>query len=254
MYQSHNQHNRIVIMVQSDRYSSWWSQHAYRFYPTFPLIKYIRACNKAVEQAQQLNFHHTSLKNLRLCVTELKDKVGELRGSWEGYNHMHVGSTYDIIECNRFVHDMEYRFDKALASCLKETRRCKAILGDFSDSIKPSLVHAVLSWLKKTDPAKYTSVRRRTKELIVNDLKELGLEVNANLLSEFIEQVDPTRHLREWNVSLYHQGRRQKNTVLRKLLAEEFHRRERNYLRNAYTSPCIRGLPEHVEKHIMSFV
>ena len=68
------------------------------------------------------------------------------------------------------------------------------------------------------------------------------------------EQVNPVPFLKEFDVELYSNGKRQKNTVLREILKEKIYTRERNYLRCAHITPALRGLPEHIEENIRSFL
>ena len=61
----------------------------------------------------------------------------------------------------------------------EEIRKFSYLFGNFSESIKPHMIHSILSWLKKTSP-KYKFIKPQKKVFIIHNLKELGIVIDAN--------------------------------------------------------------------------
>lgn len=163
--------------------------------------------------------------------------------------------TYRYNNESGAIGEMKKRIQKHKKRYFLQTRKVKAILGDFCDSLSPKIIHSILTWLKNNNPDKYSNVKRGAKEEIIHTLtSKLDTQINAKLCCEFIEQVNPVPFLKEFGIKLYQNGKRQKNSILREKLKQKFYNREINYIKNVYITPELRGLPDNVEQNIISYL
>mgnify|MGYP001162262010 CR=1 FL=1 len=176
-----------------------------------------------------------------------------------GYNSRWIKGE-NLKSVNGFSNEIRLRLQTVTRERLISSRTSLSILGNFEDSISPKMIQNILTWLKNTNPkeSKINDIRRgtsgRMKEQIIMRLKEIGIKIDAMLLSNFIDENNPIEYLKEWHVKSHYNGKRMKNCEIRRLLKIEFYRRERNYLRRSFIKPNIRNLPVSIEKLIFSFL
>ena len=161
---------------------------------------------------------------------------------------------WNLYYTNRFICECNRRLEMYTSYYVTDRRRIHMIFGDFCESLSPKMTRDVYFWLRKIKPLYFRPLFRARKEDILRELKRKHMVLNAHLLCDFIENVNPIWYVTEWNVQTYENGKKKKNVRIRNELKTEFHRRERNYLRCACIHPRIRSLPKNVEEHIKSFV
>ena len=149
---------------------------------------------------------------------------------------------------------MNYVVDTILHDRLISLRSIKTILGNFEESISPKMIHKILTWLKKTEPSKYGAIPRSIKENIINDLKELGIKINAHFLCKFIDNNNPIEFVKEWNIKTHKNGKRMKNSEIRQLFKNAFHKKEKFVYRSYVCMPALDSLPNHIENIVYSYL
>ena len=60
--------------------------------------------------------------------------------------------------------------------------------------------------------------------------------------------------IKEWKIKPYVNGKRMKNTEIRKLFKEAFYKRERDCVRFKIISPSLNSLPQNIENMIISYL
>jgi len=196
-------------------------------------------------------FLRVQYKNYNMeCIRDLEFSLSELD---EIYYSSIYGSIYRGDE-RGLIQEIRARIAKHKRVLFLQTRKVNSVLGKFYDSLSPQMIHKILTWLKEDNPTKFGKIKRGPKEDILYNLHKLDVKIDGNFCCKFIDQVNPVLFLKEFGVKLFKNGKRQKNTVLRELLKEQIYNREKNYLRYAYITPELRGLPENVENNILSFL
>jgi len=137
---------------------------------------------------------------------------------------------------------------------LLEKRSIKRVLGNFEESISPNMIQKILTWLKKKDKDKYGRIKRGIKEEIIIELSKCGITINPEFLCEFIDNNNPMNFIKEWKIKPYINGKRMKNTEIRKLFKEAFYKRERDCVRFKIISPSLNSLPQNIETMIISYL
>ena len=249
--------NRSTLTIPADAYS----YYPYTFQIVVPNVNIptnqiiaqyhykFMECYQRFILVQNTNYKIEYIRDLELSLNQLDEIY---------YRHRYpLGWIYWSYRYNNgrgLIKEIRYRIEKHKRFYFLQTRKTKAVLGKFYDSLSPQMIHKILTWLKKDNPTKFGKIKRGPKEDILHSLHKLDIKIDANFCCKFIDQVNPVPFLKEFGVELYKTGKRQTNTVLREVLKKKFYNRERNYLRCAYITPELRGLPENVENNIISFL
>ena len=90
------------------------------------------------------------------------------------------------------------------------------------------------------------------KENIINDLKELGIKINAHFLCKFIDNNNPIEFVKEWNIKTHKNGKRMKNSEIRQLLKMLFIKK---FVYRSYVCmPALDSLPNHIENIVYNYL
>lgn len=163
---------------------------------------------------------------------------------------------YEKRKLTKLLNLIIFRIKHTKDEDLLISRSIKSIFGKFDDTISPNMIQKIFTWLKRKNLDKYKNINRGTKEEILIELKNHGVHVNADLLCEFIDDKNniPSKFVKEWNINLYSNGKRLKNTELRKLFKKEFYKREKEYNRFKIICPRLNSLPQNIEHLIMGYL
>jgi len=134
-------------------------------------------------------------------------------------------------ELSELLKLIKFRIEHNKKQDMLASRSIKSILGNFEEQISPSMIHKILTWLKKKDKEKYGNIKRGIKEEIIIDLKKHDIYINADLLCRFIDDNIPSKFAKEWNINMYSNGKRLKNDEIRKLFKEEFNKKKKKSIR-----------------------
>ena len=167
------------------------------------------------------------------------------------YNYLHQKRQITKL-MNLIKFRIKHTYNEDIASC----RSIQSIFGKFEDTISPNMIQKIFTWLKRNDFNKYKNINRGKKEQILIELKKYGIQINADLLCKFIDDKNniPSKFVKEWNINLYSNGKRLKNTELRKLFKKEFYKKEKEYNRYKIICPRLNSLPQNIEYSIISYL
>ena len=160
----------------------------------------------------------------------------------------------------RFNAEIRWRIQIVKRERVLRERHFSSFLGNFEDSISPKMIHHILTWLKRKDPEKIELQKIRgknnkSKEEIISKLNEIGIKMDSSLLCSYIDDNNPMHYLKEWDIKSHKNGKRLKNSEIRKLYKIEFIKREKSYFREpGLVKPTLRDLPLTIENHIMSYL
>ena len=144
-------------------------------------------CYKKFTLVQDNNYDIDYIRELESSLNELDDIYNKntFPLNWIYWTYRYNNESGAIGEIKKRIQKHKKRY-------FLQTRKVKAILGDFCDSLSPKIIHSILTWLKNNNPDKYSNVKRGAKEEIIHTLtSKLDTQINAKLCCEFIEQVNP---------------------------------------------------------------
>ena len=221
------------------------------------LVHKLKMIEKLFEIAIETNFPKKILEDLKNIFVYIRQKYNNNRSFDNNNNYNYLDYEFYVLphyEAYTFLSTMNYVVDTILHDRLISLRSIKTILGNFEESISPKMIHKILTWLKKTEPSKYGAIPRSIKENIINDLKELGIKINAHFLCKFIDNNNPIEFVKEWNIKTHKNGKRMKNSEIRQLFKNAFHKKEKFVYRSYVCMPALDSLPNHIENIIYSYL
>lgn len=168
------------------------------------------------------------------------------------------GPGHNLRQATYIYNDIYERRSRIVSNHIKERRRVLHAIGDFKDSLSPSLVQNLLTWMKNTHwnySDDIVEIPRGRKEEIISNLEEIGYAINTKLLCDFFDGVDkPMRFTKEFNVSNHKNGKKMTNLEIRKCLKGAVKNREMSYRKSITLASNIRSMPNNVEELIRDFV
>ena len=212
------------------------------------IIKLLRKISWHYTLVQKSNYNITLINQSMKLIEDLERllKMYEMRYLYWGYYYKWEG------DC--FIDSLKYRLNFFIKQNLLEKRSIKRVLGNFEESISPNMIQKILTWLKRKDKDKYGRIKRGIKEEIIIELSKCGITINPEFLCEFIDNNNPMNFIKEWKIKPYINGKRMKNTEIRKLFKEAFYKRERDCVRFKIISPSLNSLPQNIETMIISYL
>ena len=244
--------SNIQLYLGKKTYSFYYSSDSFA---NSDLVQKFKMIEKLFEIAIETNFPKTILEDLKNIFVYIRKKYNNNRSF--DYNNYYLDYEFYVkphYEANAFLSTMNYVVDTILHDRLISLRSIKTILGNFEESISPKMIHKILTWLKKTEPSKYGAIPRSIKENIISDLKELGIKINAHFLCKFIDNNNPIEFVKEWNIKTHKNGKRMKNSGIRQLFKNAFHKKEKFVYRSYVCMPALDSLPNHIENIIYSYL
>ena len=184
--------------------------------------------------------------NLKMSLCAIKKMSNKLI-RYDNKNYRNTITIYNEIY---------YRRKRIIEYCTNNQRSVLYAMGNFKDSLPPSLIQKLLTWMKRVyiDDKLLKMIRLR-KEEIISKLEAYGYRIDINLIFNFLDATDnPRQFSKEFNVSNYNNGKKIKNSDIRQLLKDSLYNRYLNYRKTSYLSNTIRGMPNNVEELIRDFV
>ena len=219
--------------------------------------KFIKIDQEFIKIDQEINKYLSIHVKMIEAITSYYNRVINGNYNWqirEGVNSLkynYLSTKNSMREFLKFITiELEYKQKEDMIA----TRSIKSILGNFEEQISPSMIHKILTWLKKKDKKKYGNIKRGIKEQIIIELKKYDININADLLCKFIDDNIPSKFAKEWNINMYSNGKRLKNDEIRKLFKEEFYKREKESIRFKIVCPRLNSLPQNIEYLIISYL
>ena len=205
---------------------------------------------------QERNYNIRELEKTATLIGYLTTSSNWRRLIMPSQYHLRIYNPYYSYtdSVRSFIMSIQYRLSRIKRDFLLETRHIKSILGNFEESISPNMIQKVLTWLKKKDKNRYGGIKRGIKEEIILELRTCGMTINPELLCEFIDNNNPMDFAKEWKVKTHRNGKRMKNTEIRKLFKEAFFQRDKDCVRFKIICPCLNCLPKNVENLIISYL
>ena len=230
---------------------------------TVRLTRTISSSSNIIKLLRKISWHYTLVQKSNYNI-ELINQSMKLIDDLERLLHLYKMNNYSLYssywgyyykwegEC--FIDSVKCRLNFFIKSNLLEKRSIKRVLGNFEESISPNMIQKILTWLKRKDKDKYGRIKRGIKEEIIIELSKCGITINPEFLCEFIDNNNPMNFIKEWKIKPYINGKRMKNTEIRKLFKEAFYKRERDCVRFKIISPSLNSLPQNIETMIISYL
>ena len=217
------------------------------------IIQMFRQISEQYILIQESNYNITQINKLVKLINHL-ERLLHIYKMKHHYIHSYVWGYYYKWEGDCFLESVKYRLNFFIKQNLLEKRSIKRVLGNFEESISPNMIQKILTWLKKKNNDKYGRIKRGIKEEIILELSKCGITINPEFLCEFIDNNNPMNFIKEWKIKPYVNGKRMKNTEIRKLFKEAFYKRERDCVRFKIISPSLNSLPQNIENMIISYL
>lgn len=217
------------------------------------IIKMLRKISEQYMLVQESNYNITLINESMKLINDL-ERVLHI---YKMNNYLQYSSRWGFYynwEGDWFIDSVKYRLNFFIKQNLLEKRSIKRVLGNFEESISPNMIQKILTWLKRKDKDKYGRIKRGIKEEIIIELSKCGITINPEFLCEFIDNNNPMNFIKEWKIKPYVNGKRMKNTEIRKLFKEAFYKRERDCVRFKIISPSLNSLPQNIENMIISYL
>lgn len=217
------------------------------------IIKMLRKISEQYILVQESNYNITLINESMKLINDL-ERVLHI---YKMNNYLQYSSRWGYYykwEGHCFIDSVKYRLNFFIKQNLLEKRSIKRVLGNFEESISPNMIQKILTWLKRKDKDKYGRIKRGIKEEIIIELSKCGITINPEFLCEFIDNNNPMNFIKEWKIKPYVNGKRMKNTEIRKLFKEAFYKRERDCVRFKIISPSLNSLPQNIENMIISYL
>ena len=250
----------VELKLEQDR-----TEYFYMREETFTVrfTRIISSSSNIIKLLRKISWHYTLVQKSNYNITLINQSM-ELIEDLERLLHIYKMNNYLIYsshwgyyykwEGDCFIDSLKYRLNFFIKQNLLEKRSIKRVLGNFEESISPNMIQKILTWLKRKDKDKYGRIKRGIKEEIIIELSKCGITINPEFLCEFIDNNNPMNFIKEWKIKPYINGKRMKNTEIRKLFKEAFYKRERDCVRFKIISPSLNSLPQNIETMIISYL
>jgi len=250
----------VELKLEQDR-----TEYFYMREETFTVrfTRIISSSSNIIKLLRKISWHYTLVQKSNYNITLINQSM-KLIEDLERLLHIYKMNNYLIYsshwgdyykwEGDCFIDSLKYRLNVFIKQNLLEKRSIKRVLGNFEESISPNMIQKILTWLKRKDKDKYGRIKRGIKEEIIIELSKCGITINPEFLCEFIDNNNPMNFIKEWKIKPYVNGKRMKNTEIRKLFKEAFYKRERDCVRFKIISPSLNSLPQNIENMIISYL